>query len=122
MHKHRHPNRIAAFGITAGTAVLLSGAALADAAPDRYYGHYGMMGGGGGWIFGPIMMLLFFALLVGAVVLIVRLIGTGSITGSGGNGHSGDEAIAILRKRFARGEISAEEFEAARKTLESGGA
>jgi putative membrane protein len=35
-------------------------------------------------------------------------------------GQTGDTAVGILRERFARGEIEAEEFERARRTLEAG--
>ena len=56
---------------------------------------------------------------VTAIVLIVRWIG-----GHGHVGHVGrdarteeDRALAVLRERFARGEIDAEEYEARRRVL-----
>lgn len=99
----------------AGTfgASLLSSAAQADAGNERYHDHYGMMELGS-WFYGPVITLLFFALLVGAVVLMVRLLGASSV---GSSEKQGDRAHGILRERFAKGEITKEEFEAARNVL-----
>jgi putative membrane protein len=95
--------------------LLSAGMALADPADGRYFDHYGMMGGAG-WFYGPIMMLLFFGLLVAAVVLIVRLLG-GAPLGQGWS-RTEDRSQAILRERFAKGEITQEEFEKAKKALD----
>lgn len=97
-------------------AALMSSAVQADPGDGRYHDHYGMMGWGG-WFYGPVMMLLFFALLVGAVVLVVRLIGSDTLR-SGAKQE--DSANAVLRERFAKGEITKEEFEASRKVLDGG--
>lgn len=78
----------------------------------------GMMGGWGmGW-FGMIFMLVFWVLvIVGLVFLIKWLIQT---TSSGKTvGHTGSKAIDILKERYARGEISKEEFETMKKDLQS---
>ena len=99
---------VAVIGLSMATA------ALADPGDNRYHGHYGMMGWSG-WFFGPVMMLLFFALLVGAIVLAVRLLGSDPLRP--GKKHD-DRAHAILRERFAKGEITKEEFEASRKVLD----
>jgi putative membrane protein len=88
--------------------------ATADPAEGRYYDHYGMMGWGG-WIFGPIMMVIFFALLVGAIVVAARLLG-GDTYRPGGTQN--DKALSILRERYARGEMTQDEFESAKKVLE----
>lgn len=80
------------------------------------YGYgWGQMGSWG-WV-GMLLMLLFWfgivALLVGTVS------GWRSSTGSATtNGPAGDLALTILRERLARGEVTAEEFERARQTLE----
>lgn len=65
-----------------------------------------MMGWGhmGGW--GALMMILFWVVVIGAVALLVRAL----LTGRGGQPEGGS-AIDILKKRYARGEISREEFE-----------
>lgn len=76
------------------------------------YGYHPMMGWGG-WFMGPVMMVFFIAILVGAVVLVARALGWHS-----GTGASQDRSLAILRERFARGEIDQAEYEARRKALE----
>ncbi len=70
--------------------------------------------GWGWWVFGPLMMLVFWGGLAALIVFLVR--GWG---GSGGNaGRSAPrDAQAILEERFARGEISKEEFEERKSVL-----
>lgn len=66
----------------------------------------------GGW--GIAWMLLSWGFLVGAIYVIVRAV-AGSTTDAGRRRESRD----ILEERFARGEISAEEFEERKRVLES---
>ena len=78
----------------------------------------GMMGGWGmGW-FGMIFMLVFWVLvIVGLVFLIKWLIQT---TSSGKtDGRTGPKAIDILKERYARGEVSKDEFETIKQDLQS---
>jgi putative membrane protein len=78
----------------------------------------GMMGWeyGMGW-FGTVLMALFWiAVIVGIIVLIRWL-----FVSTGAKGHraiSGDSALEILKRRYARGEINKEEFEQKKKDLE----
>lgn len=68
---------------------------------------------GWGWghmFFGSFAMLLFWGGLIVLLVLAVRLMGGGS-TRSGDGAGSGNRALDILEKRYARGEIDREEFE-----------
>lgn len=69
----------------------------------------GMMGGGmvGGWMF--LWPLLF-------VVLVVVLV---SGLGDSGEPHENDQAMTVLRERYARGELSDDEFEERRRQLRS---
>jgi uncharacterized membrane protein len=62
------------------------------------------------WVepWGVLLMLVWIAALVAMVWLIVR---------SPSDGHRAEDALGILRGRFARGEISQEEFERARNAL-----
>lgn len=72
------------------------------------YGWDGVLGGGwmaGGWLW---------VLLVAAVVAIVVV---GVVLAMRPRGGSPGDPVEILRARFARGEISAEEFEQARRAL-----
>jgi putative membrane protein len=69
--------------------------------------------GWGGWFLGALMMLLFWGGLVALVVFAMRSWGGGQRPGS-----QGPNARSILEERFARGEISKEEFEERRRVLE----
>jgi len=78
----------------------------------------GMMdwGGGGlgmgiGWLFG----LLFSALVVVGLVLAVRWLWTAGRPASGS--EAGDSALEIIKRRYARGEIDREEFQARKRDL-----
>ncbi|WP_295814149.1 SHOCT domain-containing protein [uncultured Deinococcus sp.] len=71
---------------------------------------YGMGLGGLGWI----GMVLFLALLIVGVVLLVRALGDQARPG-GGTAH--DRALGIARERYARGELTREQFEALRHDL-----
>ncbi|HSC71281.1 MAG TPA: SHOCT domain-containing protein [Candidatus Methylomirabilis sp.] len=78
----------------------------------------GMMGWGGfggsgmgfvGWIF----MLLFWGLIIVGLVLVVRWLWDQRRPGTGG----ADAPIEILKRRYARGEISKEEFDRMKQDL-----
>jgi putative membrane protein len=57
------------------------------------------------------MMILFWLLIVVAIVVVVRW-----LMGQGKESRS-DSALEMLRQRYARGEISREEFESRKKDL-----
>ena len=111
--------------ITLGTSApaLAHGSGVGSGNP--YCGwHYGcgmgpgMMGNWGmGW-FGMILMMVFWILvIIGLVFLIKWLIQT---TSSGNTDRrTGPKAIDILEERYARGEISKEEFETIKQDLQS---
>jgi len=73
----------------------------------------GMMGYGGfGWgIFGIIFMFLFWALLITALVYLIKYISSDK------QKSQEDEAMKILNERYARGEVSKEEFEKMKKDI-----
>lgn len=72
------------------------------------YGPYG----GGMWMF---FHFFFWTLvLVGVILLIVWIV---SQTGRQSGGHSEESALDILKKRYARGEISKEEYEKIKKDI-----
>lgn len=73
---------------------------------------FGVMGG-----FGGLGMGFGLLVLIGLVVLViwgVSTLGAPQTT----SGASGDEALALLRRRYARGEISQDEYEQARRALQ----
>ncbi len=108
----------AAFGGVATSAM-----AQVGNIPDRnsYYHHgYDMMWGGTHWggfgmFLGPLFIILTVAAIVVGVVYILRQsAGAGSATA----GQAGqDRALAILKERYAKGEIDSEEFAERRKLL-----
>jgi len=73
--------------------------------------------GSWGWI-GMLLMLVFWFSVI--LLIVWALTGSrGSRSQTTGEPPSrGDRSMSILRERFARGEITAEEFEQARRTLE----
>ena len=71
--------------------------------------------GWGWWVFGSLMMVVFWRGLVVLVMFAIR--GWGGRQDGSGDGH-GQDPRRILEERFARGEISAEEFEERRRVLE----
>ncbi len=114
------------FGGLTAALVTLGGVAVAQVGdiPDRfpafYHGH-GMMGdfggwGGTGWFLGPVVMVLVLAAIVVAVIWAVRLASGATTPGSGGATNP-DRSMALLRERFAKGEIDAKEFEDRKRLL-----
>jgi len=85
--------------------------------PGYYDGHMMWDGGWHGWFLGPLMMVFWLAVIVGAVVLVLRLLG-GTGSRSGAVHKPGPDAMDILRERFARGEIDKAEFEERRALLD----
>lgn len=78
----------------------------------NYYG-YDMMGGWG--IF--MMIILLVILIVIIVYAVVKLAQGGNNTGTTSNGR--DEALEILDQRYAKGELSDEEYQQKKKILKS---
>ena len=83
-----------------------------------WYG-FGRLGYRGGlflpwlsWV-GPIAMVVFWVLIVVAIVFFIRYL----VRGPRSAAHDGS-AMEILKARYARGEISKEEFEGKRRDLQ----
>lgn len=116
-------NRNIKTALIIGAVVVLAMAALSFLGGGNgwYGGGWGMMGPGmmgsygGGWWWMLIPMVLVPALVIWAIVALVR--GTGW-TGGHSSSESGDSAMEVLRKRYARGDISKQEFEEKRRDLE----
>ncbi|HYL88841.1 MAG TPA: SHOCT domain-containing protein [Burkholderiales bacterium] len=78
-----------------------------------------MMGNWGGWGwgmgFGWIFMILFWALVILGIVALAKWL----FSVGGGAGSSGKSALDLLKERYARGEVSREQYEQMRRDLES---
>jgi len=79
----------------------------------RYGGYgYGMMGFGWGFI----MMIGILILIILAVVALIRFVQRSNLNSSI---NSGSKALEILNERYARGEISDEEYKTKKAVLKT---
>jgi putative membrane protein len=71
-------------------------------------------------VFGMMIMMFLFwaALIVGIVVLIRWLLTTGGSGHQAATRNNADSPLDILKKRYARGEISKQEFDDMRQDLQ----
>ncbi|MBI2219114.1 MAG: SHOCT domain-containing protein [Candidatus Rokubacteria bacterium] len=76
----------------------------------------GWDGGGWGMGFGPVSMLIWWIVVIVVLVAAIRWLGLTAGIG-GAPTRRGDQALEILRERYARGEIGKEEFDAKRQDL-----
>ncbi|MFI5294308.1 MAG: SHOCT domain-containing protein [Thermodesulfovibrionales bacterium] len=78
-----------------------------------HWGDYGWgMGNGWGMGFGWLLMIIFWLLIIFGVVYLIKL-----IAGGGKKEQLEEAPLDILKKRYAKGEISREEFEKIREDL-----
>ncbi len=86
-------------------------------------GYYGqgwgphVMGWGGGWL-GMIFQIAFWVLLISAAVAGIRWLFAASGRSSA-NHTSSDNALGILRERYAKGEINKSQFDEMKANLNS---
>jgi putative membrane protein len=74
----------------------------------------GFGGMGWGWIgLGVVHMLLFWILVILGIVLLVRL-----LAGTAPPPANGGRALEILKERYARGELTREQYEQMKKELQ----
>lgn len=109
-----------ALGVLGGALLIL--VLMVTFGGGGFFGPGGMMGQGGWgawWILWMLVPLLFLGGLIALIAWIVVQL-TSSRRGEGAPGTREDSAEEILRQRFARGEIDAEEYEERRRTLGGG--
>jgi len=92
----------------------------AAAANGQDWGPWGMHMMWGSWGIGMmLMMFLFWAALIVAIVFLVRWLVTAGNRGPQAiDGRGSESALDILQKRYARGEMSKEEFQDMRRALQ----
>jgi putative membrane protein len=78
----------------------------------------GMMGGWGTGSWGFIPMALFWGLIIAGVVFLIKLVAHGRSKGGSGDSDT-SRALDTLKERFARGEITKEEFEQMKKVIQT---
>ena len=91
--------------------------------PERFghYNHgYDMMWGSNQWggfgmVLGPIFMILVVVGTVAAIIYLLRLFGAAGPATSSHGAH--DRALALLKDRYAKGEIDSTEFTERKKLL-----
>jgi putative membrane protein len=91
--------------------------------PERFgqYNHgYDMMWGSNQWggfgmVLGPIFMILIVVGTVAAIIYLLRLFGAAGPATSSHAAH--DRALALLKDRYAKGEIDSTEFTERKKLL-----
>jgi putative membrane protein len=79
-----------------------------------------MMMGGGGWLIGLVVLVLILLLLGGGIAAVVWFVSQSSRNSRQGPGQEPrreSEALEILRRRYAAGEIDREEFQRMREDL-----
>src|SRR4030067_2545018 len=115
---------IAIIAVAIALAVIIMAVFAYSPSRNPYYGYGGMMGGFGG--FGMLFMIP-----IGLIVLVIigyviwRGFGWGGgCCGSGHNGHYNsygdrENAMEILRQRYAKGEISKEQYDQMKKEIVS---
>lgn len=88
----------------------VDGALTVDANGDDDHHMWGGWWNGGWWIVMAILMVLFWATVIGVVIWAIT-----HLTREGR--RDGDRALDIAQERYARGEISRDEFEQIRRDL-----
>jgi putative membrane protein len=81
----------------------------------------GGWGGWGGWLIGGLLMLLFWGGVIALAFFAIRAVSRSGRQGEGQEPSSrdGESALEILQKRYARGEISREEYLEMKRDLEN---
>jgi putative membrane protein len=80
----------------------------------------GMMGGWGtgtGW-WGFIPMLLFWGLIIAGVVFLIKLLARNKTRGGSGDSDN-SRPLGVLKERYAKGEITKEEFGQMKKVIQT---
>jgi putative membrane protein len=105
-------NLVVALVILLMAALALSSTMGGMMGPGQMWRGEGWMWGGGMWLGGLAMLVFWGALIVGAILVARQL---GGVPGS----EARPSPLDILKRRYASGEITREQYEQMRKDLES---
>ena len=75
----------------------------------------GFFGGGMGWIGMILSFICFILIIIGVILLIVWLVKRA--TYSGIEDKTGNKALEVLKERYAKGEITKDQYESMKKDL-----
>lgn len=104
------------------TAALAEAGEIPNPSGPLDHGHH-MMWGGGQWggfgmILWPIFMtLIMVGIIVAIVAGIIYFLRLSGVAGPRGDHFANDRALAVLKERYAKGEIDSEEFAERKKLL-----
>lgn len=105
--------------VATATSAIAQVGEIPDRSGQYYLGHDMMWGGsqwgGFGMFLGPTFMILIVVGIIAAIIYLVRAFG-GPGPGARGN-PAHDRAMALLKERYARGEIDSKEFEERKKLM-----
>ncbi|MCB8973791.1 MAG: SHOCT domain-containing protein [Ardenticatenaceae bacterium] len=73
--------------------------------------------GWGAWLLGGLMMLVFWGGIIALVFFSIRAFSGSGNCNTAHSTNSSETALDILKQRYARGELSKEEFETIREDL-----
>ena len=115
LRKRRGGRLLATAALLVVLVIAFSGPAVAHSGDDGFHHHDGWMGSHGG-TFGFLWMTLWMVVLIGVPLGLGYLF----LTRRDASGGTTDNALNVLRRRYAEGEIDEEEFEARRRKLQGG--
>lgn len=95
--------------------IAFNGHADAHSGDDRFHHHDGWLGSHGG-VFGYLWMTVWSVILIGIPLRLGYLLLTRRDSGGGKT----DDALTVLRRRYAKDEIDEEEYDARRQKLYGG--
>ena len=115
LHQRSRGRLLATAALLVVLVIAFSGPALAHSGDDGFHHHDGWMGSHGG-VFGYLWMTLWMVVLIGVPLGLGYLF----LTHRDASGGTTDDALTVLRRRYAEGKIDKQDFDARRRKLQDG--